>query len=68
MRDVVEKLGAKECRVGVFYQNDTPDEIAEHELCYVETFRFGERKHWSVSSEERCWEPELFEEAVASVD
>lgn len=61
MRDVMKKLAVHECRVEVIYLNDTTDEIPEHELCFVETFAFGERKHWSTSSESPCWQPEDFE-------
>lgn len=61
MRDVMKKLAVQECRVGVAYLNDTNDAIPEHELCFVETFAFGERKHWSTSSESPCWQPEDFE-------
>lgn len=58
MRDLVEKHGIGTCEIAVFYENDTNEEIAEHELCLQETFAFGERKHWSLAREAFCWEPE----------
>ena len=68
LRDVVEKIGAKECSVRVYFDNDTGEELAAHELCLTETFRFGERKAWSISREPFCWEPDLDEEQIVSVD
>ncbi len=58
MRDVVKKLGVKECDVFVRFENDTQEELADHELCLHERFEFGARKHWSLSSEGYCWEPD----------
>jgi len=58
LRDVAEKLGATECTVHVNLANDTGEPLAEHEHCLQETFRFGERKHWSTGREAFCWEPE----------
>ena len=68
MRDIVKKIGAKECEVQVYYENDTGEEIAEHELCLTETFEFGDRKHWSKSSEAYCWEPEMTEVEIVTLD
>ena len=61
MQDVLKKLDVGSCDIAVFYDNDTDEEIPEHELCLQETFAFGERKHWSISSESFCWAPEDFE-------
>jgi hypothetical protein len=61
MRDVMQKLGGRECEVVVLYENDTDEEIPEHELCVSEIFEFGARTHWSKSSEAYCWEPDDFE-------
>ncbi|MBY0401421.1 hypothetical protein K2X89_14070 [Myxococcota bacterium] len=66
LRDVVEKMGATECTIMVTHQNDTHEEIAEHELCLSETFRFGERRVWSSGPESFCWEPS--EEELAAVE
>lgn len=66
LRDVVEKMGATECTIMVVHENDTQDEIAEHELCLSETFRFGERRVWSTGPESFCWEPEA--EELVSVE
>lgn len=66
MQDIMKKLGVDACEVSTFYENDTSEEIAEHELCLTETFAFGERKHWSISSESFCWEPAGFE--IVSAD
>lgn len=57
LRDAVEKMGASECEISVMFDNDTGEEIADHELCLTETFRFGERRIWSSSPETFCWEP-----------
>jgi len=67
MHDVARAIGIEECDVAVYYENDTDEEMTEQELCIDETFRFGERKHWSVSSEGPCWEAEE-EVEVVSVD
>ncbi len=64
MRDVMKKLGARECEVEAYYENDTGEEIPKHELCLRETFEFGERKHWSKSREAYCWEPAADVEVV----
>ena len=66
MHETMKTLGVSTCEVAVGYENDTAEEIAEHELCLRETFAFGNRKHWSVSSESFCWEPEEVE--VVTVD
>lgn len=63
MQDLVEKHGIEACEIAVLYENDTNEEIAEHELCLRETFAFGERKHWSIARERTCWEPDEFERA-----
>ena len=61
MRDLVKKHGIEACEIAVLYENDTNEEIAEHELCLRETFAFGGRKHWSIARERTCWEPDEFE-------
>jgi len=66
LRDAVEKMGATECEVSVLFDNDTGEEIAEHELCLTETFRFGERRVWSSGPEAFCWEPDA--ESLVSVE
>lgn len=66
LRDVVEKMGASECTIFVMHENDTQEELAEHELCLNETFRFGERRVWSTGPESFCWEPE--EEELVSAE
>lgn len=63
LRDAVEKMGATECVVSVLLENDTGEEIADHELCLTETFRFGERRVWSSGAEAFCWEPDPVVEA-----
>lgn len=60
MRDVMQKLGGGICEIAVIYENDTGEETPSHELCVAETFEFGARKHWSMSSETFCWEPGEF--------
>lgn len=68
MRDVVKKLGAKECAVMVEYENDTGEELAEHELCLMETFGFGRGTLWSKAREGYCWEPDSSEVEVVVVE
>ena len=64
LRDVVAEWGLDNCTVRVFYDNDTQEEFADHELCLVENFSFGEGDHWSASYERYCWEPLDFEPAL----
>jgi len=58
IREAADELGANECRITVRYRNDTSEEIEDHELCKVETFRFDKDSYWSTSPETNCWEPE----------
>ncbi len=63
IHETLKALDVRTCEVSVFYENDTNEEIAQHELCLSETFAFGARKYWSLSHETYCWEPEDFEVA-----
>lgn len=57
LHDFARASGARQCQIVVMYENDTGEALAEHELCLIEVFRFGERRHWSVEPETTCWAP-----------
>lgn len=57
IREVVDLWELDHCTVRVWYDNDTDEEFAEHELCLSEEFRFDSGAFWSASSERYCWEP-----------
>lgn len=58
LHDFARTSGARECRILVMYENDTGEALAEHELCLIEVFRFGERRHGSLEPETTCWDPD----------
>jgi hypothetical protein len=61
VREVLDLWEIDNCTVQVWYDNDTGEEFAEHELCLSEDFRFDNGAYWSASAERYCWEPSDFE-------
>lgn len=69
MHDLVKQIGATECELMVFYENDVGERVAEHELCVEQTFSFTQRRVRALSDESFCWTPsEEQDEAIARVD
>jgi hypothetical protein len=57
VRDVADLWKVSECQVTVVFENDTSEELAEHETCVTGLFRYDKGDYWSSSSEDYCWEP-----------
>jgi len=61
IREVIDSWEIENCTVSVWYDNDTGEEFAEHELCLTEDFNFDSGAFWSASAERYCWDPSDFE-------
>ena len=57
LREIADEWGVKECTIMVAYENDTGDDLAQHELCVIGSFGYDKGDYWSTSSERNCWEP-----------
>lgn len=66
LRELTDEWGVDRCTVYVSYENDTQDELEEHELCLMGEFRFDKGDFWGVSSEGFCWEPSDLDVVFAS--
>jgi hypothetical protein len=56
IRDAAAELKTRECRIVVWYTNDTGEERDRNERCRTETFRFDRDSYWSSSRETSCWD------------
>ena len=62
VREVIDSWEIDNCTIRVWYNNDTGEEFAEHELCLTEDFKFDNGAYWSASVERYCWQPSDFEQ------
>jgi hypothetical protein len=69
LREIADEWGVEECSIWITYENDTGDELADHELCVTGSFAYDKGDYWSSSSETNCWEPsELRLDSFVEVD
>ena len=57
LREIADEWGVKECSIWISYENDTGDDLADHELCVTGSFAYDKGDYWSSSSERNCWNP-----------
>ncbi len=56
IRELANRWGATECAIFVSYENDTGDDLSDHERCVKASFKYDKGDFWSSSSESACWE------------
>jgi hypothetical protein len=56
IRELADEWSAAECEVFVTYENDTGDDLEDHEQCVKGTFKYDKGDYWSSSPETNCWE------------